>query len=242
MASYKDNINRIEIIAEGLQELVTEAVFTGGACIQFYVSNPKLRDYRPTKDIDCIVKIYSYSEFAKLSDRLRHLGFKNDTSENAPIVRWIYKGVYVDTIPEESSVVGYRDIKWFKEGKIYTIEKELPSGKRIKILSLSYFLATKLEAWQDRGGGDFLADPDIEDIISILDGTDDLNEILTSPVSVRNYLIQSFDEFLKNDNFKRSIAGHIGFETSASERAGEVINKIEKIVEGRDKNNNGIFA
>lgn len=230
MASYKDNINRIEIIAEGFKELISDTIFIGGACIQFYVVNPKLRDYRPTKDIDCIVKIYSYFEFAKLSDRLRQLKFKNDTSENAPIVRWVFNGVYVDTIPEESSIVGYRDIKWFKEGRKYAIEKELPSGKKIKILSLPYFLATKFEAWQDRGGGDFLADPDIEDIVNILDGIDDCNEIVTSPLGVRNYLIQSFDTLLKDNNFKRSIAGHIGFETSASERAGEVIDKIKKIV------------
>ena len=59
---------------------------------------------------------------------------------------------------------------------------------------------------------------------------DDLNEIVTSPPGVRNYLIQSFDTLLKDNNFKRSITGHIGFETSAFERAGEVIDKMKKIV------------
>ncbi len=231
MASHEDNLTRIEIIAEGLKELADESIFIGGACIQFYMSNPGLWSYRPTKDIDCIVKIYTYSEFAAYSDSLRKLGFKNDTSENAPIVRWVYKDILVDTIPDESSIVGYKDIKWFKEGREHAVKRVLPSGKIIKILPLPYFLATKLESWNDRGGNDFTASPDLEDIVCIVEGNDNLDEILTAPASVNNYVIQSFADLLQMEEFRRSIAGHIGFEESASERAKDVIDKITGFVD-----------
>jgi hypothetical protein len=51
MASYRNNIDRLDIIATGLNEFAEQSIFIGGACTQFYVSNPELRDYRPTRDI-----------------------------------------------------------------------------------------------------------------------------------------------------------------------------------------------
>ena len=230
MSSYKDNIDRIQVIAAGLKELARESIFIGGACVQFYVLNPKLRDFRPTRDIDCIVKIGSYSEFNRFSGRLRELGFTHDTSENAPIVRWIFKDILVDTIPDESTIAGFRKIPWFKEGRTHAILKELPSGIKIHILPLSYFLATKLDASKDRGSGDYLVNHDLEDIINIIDGNDSLTEILSAPLNVKNYIIRSFSELLKDPDFKRSISGHIGFESSAAERAKDVADKMTEII------------
>jgi len=78
--------------------LTWDSIFIGGACTQFYVEDPSLHDFRPTNDIDCIVKVYSYKEFDVCSEELRKLGFAHDTSEGAPIVRWIYKGILVDIL------------------------------------------------------------------------------------------------------------------------------------------------
>ena len=231
MAGYKNNIDRLEIIASGLKKFNEQSIFIGGACTQFYVTNPELRDYRPTRDIDCFIKISSYTQYAHLSERLRELGFSHDTSENAPIIRWIFKAIPVDIIPEESAIVGFREIPWLKEGRSYAIKKGLPSGVEINILPLSYFLATKLEASKDRGKSDYLADHDIEDIINIIDGNYTLAEILEAPLNVKSYIIQSFSVLLKDINFKRSISGHIGFETSAAERAKEIVDKMTRLLQ-----------
>jgi len=40
----------------------------------------------------------------------------------------------------------------------------------IKLVSSPYFLATKIEAFTGRGGGDYQASHDLEDIITLLDG------------------------------------------------------------------------
>ncbi|MFC1584967.1 hypothetical protein ACFL5V_05425 [Fibrobacterota bacterium] len=232
MAGSKDNTDRLEIVAAGLKELADDVIFIGGACIQFYVSDPELRDYRLTRDIDCIIKTYSYGGFTRYCERLRELEFKHDDSEGAPINRWNYQGVLVDTIPDKSSSIGFKEIKWFSEGREQSIKTELPSGKMINILPLSFYMATKLEASQNRGGEDFPADHDIEDIINIIDGNEDLKEILSAPVRVRSYLLDSFKRLLGADKFKRSVAGHIGYETSAVERAGDVIEKMMNLVKG----------
>jgi predicted nucleotidyltransferase len=233
MTGFEDNLKRLEVVAEGLGHLAGDSIFIGGACTQFYVEYPSIHDFRPTNDIDCIVKVYSYKEFDVYSEELRKLGFAHDTSKGAPIVRWIYKGILVDIIPDESSVVGYRNIEWFREGRDHAEERKLPSGKVIRILPLAYYLATKLESWADRGKGDFLASKDLEDIIGIIDGKDSLGELLQAPENVRNYVIERFAGLIRNENFKRAIAGHVGFDSTAAERANNVAQRIADIV---DKN------
>jgi hypothetical protein len=52
MTSHEDNLKRIEVIADGLGVLAGESIFIGGACTQFYVAEPSIHSFRPTKDID----------------------------------------------------------------------------------------------------------------------------------------------------------------------------------------------
>jgi len=46
----------------------------------------------------------------------------------------------------------------------------LLSGRIISLIAAPVFIATKLEAFHDRGGGDFLASHDLEDIVTVVDG------------------------------------------------------------------------
>jgi len=49
-----------------------------------------------------------------------------------------------------------------------------------------YFLATKLEAFDGRGKGDYLSSHDIEDIVAVLDGRPEiLDELLKASKSYR---------------------------------------------------------
>jgi hypothetical protein len=232
MASFDNNISRIEVIVEGLRDLADEMVFVGGACVQFYVPNPENHDCRPTKDVDCVIQIANYLKFNQFSEKMRSLSFTHDTSTNAPIIRWLYKNIKVNTIPEEGSagITGFEDSPWFKEGRMYAEERELPSGKRIKILPLAYFFATKLDASKNRGQGDYLTDHDMEDLIGIIDANDDLLEILEAPANVRHHIVEHFSRLLNNMAFRRSIAGHIGFGSIASDRANDIEEKMNEII------------
>lgn len=53
----------------------------------------------------------------------------------------------------------------------------------------SLFVATKLEAFRDRGKGDILSSPDLEDIISVVDGRDELvSEVRGQSAPLRAYV------------------------------------------------------
>ena len=52
----------------------------------------------------------------------------------------------------------------------------------IKVVSAIAFIATKLDAFDDRGDGDYQASHDLEDIISVVDGRERLiSELAVAP-------------------------------------------------------------
>jgi len=76
-------------------------------------------------------------------------GFKNDTSEGAPICRWIYKDIKVDVMPTDSSVLGFSN-RWYEEGLEIKIQKTLSDGTDVFLFPPEYYLAAKFEAHKGR--------------------------------------------------------------------------------------------
>lgn len=50
--------------------------------------------------------------------------------------------------------------KWYAPATNNVESVQLPSGKQIQMVSAPYFLITKLEAFDGRGGGDYLLQRD----------------------------------------------------------------------------------
>lgn len=80
------------------------------------------------------------------------------------------------------------------------------------------FLATKLEAFHGRGGGDFLASHDLEDIAVVVDGRPELvNEVAACEIALRTYLADEIGSLLRNAAFIEALSGHLpGDEASQS--------------------------
>lgn len=62
------------------------------------------------------------------------------------------------------AVLGFTN-RWYADGIRAARAYELPSGLSIRVLPPVYYLATKIEAHVDRGGGDPYASRDFEDIV-----------------------------------------------------------------------------
>jgi hypothetical protein len=78
------------------------------------------------------------------------------------------------------------------------------------------FLATKLEAFRGRGGGDLLASHDLEDIITVIDGRHELlDDVRASASQLRSYIAHEIGVLLQNSEFNQALPGHLaGDETS----------------------------
>jgi len=147
------NITMLQTVANGLGDLKDEMVFVGGSVAELYVSNAAASDIRPTLDVDCVVELSSKTAHAKLEEELRAKKFANDTSQGAPICRWIYKDILVDVMPTDSNVLGFTNI-WYEEGVDTKIVKTLPDGTEVFVFPPEYYVAAKFEAHKGRGGND----------------------------------------------------------------------------------------
>ena len=224
----KSNSYMLEAVANGLAYLKEEMVFAGGAVAELYASNPEATDIRPTLDVDCVIEIHSYSAHTEVEDKLRSLGFVNDTTQGAPICRWNYQDILVDIMPSDSEVLGFSN-RWYKEGIKSKILKTLPNGTDIFVFSPEYYLATKFEANKGRGGSDLRQSHDFEDIIYILDNCAELlDSISKTNETVKIYLKEECTNLLNNKGLVEGIESSLPF-GSEKEATDIIIQRIKKI-------------
>lgn len=224
----KSNSYMLEAVANGLAYLKEEMVFVGGAVAELYASNPEATDIRPTLDVDCVIEIHSYSAHTEVEDKLRSLGFVNDTTQGAPICRWNYQDILVDIMPSDSEVLGFSN-RWYKEGIKNKISKKLPNGTDIFVFSPEYYLAAKFEANKGRGGSDLRQSHDFEDIIYILDNCAELlDSISKTNETVKIYLKEECTNLLNNKGLVEGIESSLPF-GSEKEATDIIIQRIQKI-------------
>jgi predicted nucleotidyltransferase len=200
----------LERIAHGLGDMLNQFVFVGGTVVELYGSSHTYQEARQTDDVDCVIEVTSLANYYDLEEKLRQLGFKDDIIEDGPICRKLYKGIKVDVMPTDESILKFSN-SWYKEGFSNAKYYILSSSTSIKILPVSYFIASKLEAFFSPSrahNNDVYASHDFEDIIYILDNCDDVVEqIQTSNDSVKSYIQIKFDFLLKNKPLIYALSG-----------------------------------
>jgi len=117
--------------------------------------------------------------------------------------------------------------KWFAPGMRNLVRIQI-EDVTINILHLSYFLATKFNAFHDRED-EARTSRHFEDIVFLLDNRENLVcEINNSPEDVKNYLVQQFQEILKAE-YKEAILGHLNYESQV-ERYNVIKEKLLGII------------
>lgn len=229
MRHKSPNLEMLAVVAKGLRRLKEKVAFVGGATLDLYISYPADATSRPTDDVDCVVEMTSRGRYYAVEEELRSLGFKNFLGKG-PICRWEFRGIMVDVMPTDGKILGFSN-RWYPDGLAGAETAVLPDGQKVHIFSAPYLLASKIEAFLDRGKGDFHASPDIEDIVALLDGCPDLKErIQLAPEDVRSYLIEKLQAFLKQPRFTENLPGHVLDRANAQVRANRVRALLENLV------------
>ncbi len=226
--NHQTNIVRIKAVANALRKLNEKVVFVGGATISLYPDRAVF-EVRPTDDVDVIIEILNYSERAKLEAKLRSIGFVNDI-ESGVICRFKIQGIIVDIMPTNDPSIGFNN-KWYPEGFREAVDYEIDEKNTVKILSAPYFIATKLEAYKDRGGNDGRTSQDFEDIIYVLENRETIWEEMNKvDEELKNYLRNEFQNLLNNPNIAEWIDFHVerGSSPNATDFIFEELEKITK--------------
>lgn len=224
--AYQTNIIRIKAVANALKEIKDEVVFIGGATVSLYADRPAF-EIRPTDDIDIIVEILNYAGRAKLEEKLRLLGFSHDV-ESGIVCRYKIDGITVDIMPTNDPSIGFAN-KWYPDGFSNAIRYDLDERTTIKILAAPYFLATKIEAFKNRGQNDGRTSHDFEDIVYLLENRETLwEEIRGAKDPLYHYLQNEVKVLLNNAHLPEWIDSHV--ERSVSPVTPFIIEKLKAFV------------
>ncbi len=223
-------LEMVKIVARGFGDLNERMVFLGGAVTSLLVTDPALPHIRTTFDVDVIVEVLSRMDYYRLEDALRERGFIQRIDSDHPVCRWSLHEVIVDIMPTDEKILGFSN-RWYAEAirnaEVVGIDEDL----EIRLVAAPFFLATKIEAFAGRGGGDFLSSHDIEDMISIINGRTELvSEVEQSSPKLRNFLSETFQSFLADDAFLESVPGHLLPDPANQARYSIVLARITKIV------------
>ena len=208
-------------LQKGLAGIPFEFAYLGGSVLSLLVTDPTVDTIRVTKDVDVMMGIRTRKEFHAADKLLEKAGFRHDTREGAPICRWTYRGVTVDVLPIREDVLGWKS-KWFEEALKAAEEKEL-GGQKIRIVSPPYFVALKLEAFEERGQGDFLASTDFEDVICLFNGRATLASEIAACESLRSGLAEKFRGYLQSEAMLDAVEGFVQTEPDPAARKGKIL-------------------
>ena len=220
------NIAIVAEVAEALQHIKQEMVFVGGAVVSLYANDPAADEIRPTQDIDMTLNVVNLSHWEKLQSQLGALGFHPDPYGHS-MCSYKYKDIPVDIMSTENGPLGPTN-RWYKIGfkNLWTTKAK---HQEIKILSAPCYLATKFEAFCNRGF-DYRTSHDIEDIIYVLDNRIEIvKEIVNDDESIANFIKEQLQIIVHKGFLQEVLMAHI-HPLMLEERIPIVEEKITQII------------
>lgn len=216
-------------VANALGELNNDVVFVGGAMVAMYIDDKAAEDIRPTKDLDLAFQITTASKLEELRQKLIQKGFRQ-THEDNLICRFRFDDLLIDV--KSTQAVGWAPSnRWFMPG-FAKAQRYVLEEMKIRLLPLPYFLASKMEAFFDRGIDDLYGSHDLEDILYVFNYTTDLaGQVIAADRDVANYLKACVVRIMDDENIVSVIPAHLFYET-ADERLEIILDKMNAIANG----------
>jgi hypothetical protein len=215
-------MNTLELLELAIAELGPAAcdfTLVGGCLVPLLITDPAAPPPRATIDVDFVVEVISAHDYDQLSARVRGLGFLQGSDSGDPICRFRKGKLVVDLLPARETVLGFGN-PWYPLAAATAARCRLPNGSQIRHATAPCFLATKLAAFRSRGGGDYQASRDFEDIVAVVDGRTELRaELASAPRELRVWVASELAPMLTSRSFIGSLPGMVpGFDSAARTR------------------------
>jgi hypothetical protein len=225
------NLPLLESAASKLRHLLDEVVFVGGSTLDLIVTDQASAPIRPTEDVDVVVEITTYGDYVIFSDKLRWIGFQEDTRQGAPLCRWVNEDLTLDVMPLDKAILGFSN-RWYPGAMTTARPASLPSGKVIRLVTAPFFLGTKMEAFRNRGNNDYFGSHDLEDFIAVVEGREALlDEMPLAPVDLRLYLSEQVTVLLADSRFHDALPGYVPGDFISQRRVPLIVRRLRALTE-----------
>lgn len=209
MTNHHQNMTRIKVVYDALEELADQVIFVGGATVSLYAD--RLADeIRPTDDVDILIELLNYRDYGILETKLFAKGFANDIASKV-ICRYKVKGITVDVMPTSEEILGFAN-QWYKDGFDSAQKVDIGEGYKISVFNPIYFLASKIEAFKGRGNDDGRWSTDFEDVVYLLNNRNAIwEEVRNADDGVKTYIIDFFKYLHSHKYLYEWISVHLGY-------------------------------
>ena len=221
------NLTILLYTAEALGDLCELLVFVGGCATGMLLTSQRAQVIRVTQDVDVVVQVASIAKYYEMERAIEAKGFKHDLSPDAPICRWVRDGVELDLMPSEPGILGFHN-RWYPMVVKTANRVKLPDGMEIQLITAPLFIATKLEAFHGRGQNDYLSSHDLEDLITVVDGREELiDEVRYAERELREYIANEINDLIGSTDFKYALTGHLPPDAASQARLPELLNRLQ---------------
>lgn len=218
-------------IAQALGDLCESLVFVGGCATGLLLTAQRAQAIRATRDVDVVAGAVSIAEYRAMERALESRGFRHDLSPEAPICRWIWEGAMLDLMSSEPGILGFHNC-WYPLAVKTATRVKLPGGIEIQLITAPLFVATKLEAFHGRGRNDYLASHDLEDLLTVMDGRQELiEEIQDSDDELQHYIAAEMSKLLEERDFLLALPGQLPGDTASQARLPELMRRMRLIAQ-----------
>ena len=201
------NLELLRAMALALGPLRERLVFIGGCATGLLLTNPAAAGVRPTDDVDAIIEVATLASYHALHPLLAERGFRQTMENNTPPFRWFWNRLQLDLVPVDAHVLGFAN-RWYRPGFLAAVVTELAPGLALRHLNAPFFLATKFEAYNDRGGRDLYLSHDLEDIVTVIDGRTELaDELQRAEHPLRAYVTEQAQALLAHPELLNALPG-----------------------------------
>lgn len=223
------NLDAMQAAFESLGDLGDQFVLVGGCATGLLITSVRSEMIRPTRDVDLVVEVTTRKDYRRLEQDLRRRGFVNDQDPEAPICRWRFGEVAIDLMPIEADVLGFGN-RWYRHAAALAETVALPNGRPIRLVPAPVFLLTKLDAFDSRGGADLLYSHDLEDVMTVIDGREELEqEIAAAPTEIRQAISEHLVGLLGDDRLTEAMAGFLPGDAASQARLPELRAKLQRL-------------
>lgn len=228
---YDPNLAILIPVAEALGDLRESLVFVGGCATGLLLTGTRAQAIRATKDVDVVVQAVTLADYYAMERAVAARGFKHDTSPDAPICRWVLDGIMLDLMPTEPGILGFHN-RWYPLAAETATRTILSGNTEIRLITAPLFVATKFEAFHGRGRNDYLASHDLEDLITVIDGRQELvREIQNSDDELLGYIAAEIKALLDKRDFLMALPGHLSGDAASQARLPELIRRLRAIAQ-----------
>lgn len=205
-----DVIVAMRAVADRLHAAGLPYAFVGGSIANVLLDHPELTPARPTDDVDVLVELAAGQRYSLLEQIIRSLGFQQDVSAGAPLCRWKLGELTVDVAPTVGDMIGL-DTRWFTEA-LAGAEERL------------------VRAFFDRGAGDYYGSRDLEDVLTVIDGREEIfAEVDAAEPAMRRYIRDAIAGLLEHEAFDEALSGALPADAASQARLPSLRRKLRAI-------------